>query len=480
MVLAITKAQPSLDFIAPQFNPLLQTGMKLLLPWVTPHWAHLTHIEVAHAERLAQLYSQFQQRQARFLIAFRHPSVNDPFCLAHLLYQSVPQAARQHQIPLKAPIHAHFIYDRGIPLWAGEWMGWLYAQLGGIPIQRGKVDRLGLKTARDFFANGQFPLLAAPEGATNGHGEIISPLEPGIAQMGFWCAEDLAKAERSEQVLIVPVGLQYRYVTPPWSALAQLLTELEAAVGIPTVSSPATETGVPPDLFLKVPESERPLYQRLYRLGEHLLTAMEQFYQRFYHQSLDATAQPAEDDPSISPANSQLSVRLQTLLDTALQVSEQYFGLPPKGSFIDRCRRLEQAGWDWIYREDCSDPQQLSAIERGLADVVAAEASLRMWHMRMVESFVAVTGKYVSEKPTAERFAETTLLLWDLITRIQGQQPHFKRPVLGKQWAQVTVGEPLSVSDRWPHYHANRRNAKQAVADLTQDIQTAFSSMISQ
>ncbi|WP_071599813.1 hypothetical protein [Mastigocladopsis repens] len=44
-----------------------------------------------------------------------------------------------------------------------------------------------------------------------------------------------------------------------------------------------------------------------------------------------------------------------------------------------------------------------------LGDRIAEEANLRMWHMRLVESFVAVTGNYVHEKPTAERFAETTL-----------------------------------------------------------------------
>lgn len=62
-------------------------------------------------------------------------------------------------------------------------------------------------------------MAAAPEGATNGLSEIISPLEPGIAQLGFWCAEDLQKQERSEQVLIVPVGIKYSYVSPPWRAI---------------------------------------------------------------------------------------------------------------------------------------------------------------------------------------------------------------------------------------------------------------------
>lgn len=100
-----------------------------------------------------------------------------------------------------------------------------------------------------------------------------------------------------------------------------------------------------------------------------------------------------------------------------------------------------------------------------------------MWHMRLVESFVAVTGAYVLEKTTADRFAETTLLMWDMITRIRGGNP-FNRPRLGKQWVQMTVGQPLSVSDRWDTYQGSRRGAKQSVADLTQDLQTALEGMI--
>ena len=97
--------------------------------------------------------------------------------------------------------------------------------------------------------------------------------------------------------------------------------------------------------------------------------------------------------------------------------------------------------------------------------------------MRLVESFVSVTGKYILEKPTADRFAETTLLMWDMMTRIKGGNP-FTRPSLGKQRVQMTIGEPISVSDRWDTYSSSRRSAKQAVENLTQDIQTAFESMI--
>jgi hypothetical protein len=113
-------------------------------------------------------------------------------------------------------------------------------------------------------------------------------------------------------------------------------------------------------------------------------------------------------------------------------------------------------------------------VERGLADRIAEEADLRLWHMRLVESFVSVTGHYVIEKPSFERFAETLLLLWEMVTRIKGK-PAFQRPSLGTQSVQITVSAPLSVSDRWDAYKANRR---QAVAQLTQELQLALEKMI--
>jgi len=77
------------------------------------------------------------------------------------------------------------LYERGMPLWAGACLvgcclGWGFHH-------RGKHLTDGLRTARDLLANGKLPMTVAPEGGTNGHSEIVSPLEPGVAQLGF-CA----------------------------------------------------------------------------------------------------------------------------------------------------------------------------------------------------------------------------------------------------------------------------------------------------
>ncbi|MHC5827208.1 MAG: 1-acyl-sn-glycerol-3-phosphate acyltransferase, partial [Nostoc sp.] len=174
---------------------------------------------------------------------------------------------------------------------------------------------------------------AAPEGGTNGLSENISTLEPGIAQLGFWCAEDLQKAGRDQQVLIVPVGIKYSYVDAPWDAIANLLSELEAASGLPVNLSEFA--------------SVESLYPQLLTLAEHLLSLMEEFYTRFYHQKL---ADPKIVAGQIPDRNEALAFRLQALLNTALLISEQYFDLQSKGSLRDRCQRVEQAGWNYIFR----------------------------------------------------------------------------------------------------------------------------------
>ena len=457
----IYQAQPPLEFIPPAFNPAVLKFFHFLLPnlirWQTP----INHIEADNVEVLVDLYRQFQEGKIRFMLAFRHPKTDDPFCLGYLLSQLVPKVARQQGIVLQQPPHAHFIYDRGVPLWAGAHIGWIFSHLGGTPIQRGKADWTGLRSVRDLYANGRFPMAAAPEGATNGLSEIISPLEPGIAQMGFWCAEDLQKAGRAEQVLILPIGIKYSYVDAPWAEIANLLTELEAISGLPVHSEPNVAN------FAS-------LYPRLLTLAEHLLSVMEQFYTKFYHQKLpDVKIKNGE----ITDRNEALAYRLQAVMNVALLISEQYFDVPSKGAWNDRCRRVEQAGWNYIFREEFKDIKSLSPIEKALGDRIADEAYSRMWHMRLVESFVAVSGSYIRENPTADRFADMTVIIWDMLRKIRGTNSS-PRPPLGKQRVKMTIGEPISVSERFPAYKSSRSGAKQAVAELTNDLQQVLEGLI--
>jgi 1-acyl-sn-glycerol-3-phosphate acyltransferase len=482
---SIQHAQPPLKFIPPRFNPfvlrIVQWLLPILLRFRLRRWlpAGISHIEAENVKVLVDLYQKFQAGKIRFLMAFHHPEVEDPLCMFYLINRAVPQAARQQGIRLQYPTPSYFVYERGMTLWAGDWLGWLFSRIGGIPIHRGKhLDWSGMRTARDLFVNGKFPIGIAPEGATNGHSEIISPLEPGVAQLGFWCTESLHKTNRPEQVFIVPIGIRYHYAEPPWSNLDKLLSQMEGDSGLPKEELNVGKLNV--EGFNLQPANLQPLeaslYQRLLRLGEYLLSEMEEFYRRFYHQNLPELT-GMESDASTHP-NQLLLARLQRLLDTALQVAEQYFGLKSQGTVIDRCRRLEEAGWSNIYREDIPDLNTLPLFKRGLADWVAEESERHMRHMRLVESFVAVTSTYVQDKPTAERFAETALLMFDFISRIKERKIP-RRPRLGWRQVRMTVGEPICVSDRWSTYHSSRQAARQSVTHLTQDLQNALEKLIS-
>ncbi|MCW6037961.1 1-acyl-sn-glycerol-3-phosphate acyltransferase, partial [Spirulina subsalsa FACHB-351] len=446
-------------------NPLILRLAHLLLPlflrFRLRRWliGGISRIETSPLNPLLHLYQQFQQGKIRLILAFRHSEVEDPLILIHLFSRAIPRAAKEQKIPLTSPIHSHFIYDRGMTIWGGDWLGWVLSRGGGIPIHRGKpLDRTALKTARNLLINGQFPMTIAPEGATNGHSEKVSPLEPGTAQLAFWAVEDLAKQQRSETVFLLPIGIQYHFINPPWTKISKLIQHLEHNLGLPPLPLIAQ-----PDI----------LYERLLTVAETLLLQMEDFYHRFHHCSIPPLAADSND-----PIPQQLEQRLNYLLDVALTVAEDYFKIEPQGNLIDRCRRLEEVSWNFIYREDIPSWRGISAFQQGLADWVAEEATLQAKHMRLVESFVAVTSDYITkDNITAERMAEIALILFDCVERIRGVKIP-KRPRLGKRWVKITVGEPISASERYGVYKEGRHQAKQAVQDLTAEIQTQLENLI--
>ena len=459
-----------LDFLPPRLDGRVLALSRRLLPWYLRRQCAITSLEVQSLERLVAAMDRFQAGESRLLLAFRHPSVDDPACLAHLIWRDLDQEGRRLGRQWRPRPHFQFLYDRGIPLWAGPRIGWLLQRLGGCSIQRGKLDTVALRTARQLLLDGPYPLAVAPEGATNGHNERLSALEPGAAQLAFWTADDLAKAQRPEAMTVLPIGVQYRFSGNAWPAIEALLCQLERQSGL------ATQPAARPD-----PDA---LYPRLFALAERMLTLMETFYRNSYHRDLPAasatttttaaTAAAAAPAATANPAAAQtanlaLAERLGRLLETALAEVELSLAIEPRGDLASRCRRLEQAAWDRLYL--AAPP---TALERGLADRLAEETAQRLWHMRLVESFVAVSGDYVKERPSQERFADTLLLLWDTQARILGRDPG-TRPRLGPRTALISLGEAIAFSPLLEDYHRDRRRA---VARLTADLQRQLEALI--
>jgi 1-acyl-sn-glycerol-3-phosphate acyltransferase len=441
-------AGSSLAFLPPHLDRRVLAAARLLLPLWLRHGG-IASVQVEGLERLAEAMRAFQAGESRLLLAFRHPSLQDPAVLAHLLWNDLAGHGRFRPRP-----HAQFLYDRGIPLWAGAPVGWLLSRLGGCSIQRGSLDLPALRTARALLLDGPHPLAVAPEGATNGHSEVVSPLEPGVAQLALWTADDLARAGRPEAMVLLPLGLQYRFIRPVWPAIEALLRQLEEEAGLRSLDHRAE-----PEL----------LYRRLLLLAERILSRMEVFYREAYHLPL------APPDPGAA-FHQQISARLAALIDAALRVAEQALAVEPHGDVPTRCRRIEQAGWERLFpaADGSGEAGPPSPLDQGLADRLAEETTQRLWHMRLVESFVAVSGRHVLECPSQERFADTLLILWDTLCRIRGGTPE-RRPWLGPRRALVRIGMPLTMEAWLEPYRRHRRTA---VADLTTELQHRLEGLI--
>ncbi|NJL98595.1 MAG: 1-acyl-sn-glycerol-3-phosphate acyltransferase [Synechococcaceae cyanobacterium SM2_3_2] len=481
---SMTTAQPPLQFIPPAYNPWAYR----LVKWIGPLWLRqrIYPITADGLDTLVDCYQQFEAGHHRFVLAYRHPTNMDPYCLMYTLTQLVPQAAKARGIRLKKAPNSHFLYDRGVHLWLGSLGRWMLPSLGGISIQRGKLDRPALRASRELFLNGEWPLAIAPEGAINGHNRILNPLEPGVAQLSYWCLEDLHKAGRDhEDVVILPIGIRYTYHDDLLPPLQDLLSQLEKDCGLPSLPLPnkLEPDKLEPDKLGPESMREQHLYVRMLRVGDALLATLETFYRAFYPDvDADELATHLEDPrytqgiqlPELAETVKTMRIRLARLLDVALQVAERRLQLKvkgngAKGNLVERRHAVEQAGWDRIFRADIPDLETLSPIERGLADRLAQEADLHLWHMRLAETFTGIIGQTVDLRPPQERLVETTLHLWEVVSRIKGEDPLGRRtPHLGRKSAHLTIGDPISVSSRWPEYQSNRR---QAMSDLLADVQ---------
>jgi hypothetical protein len=187
-----------------------------------------------------------------------------------------------------------------------------------------------LRTLRHLYARGRFPLAIAPEGYTNGHGELVSRLELGCAQTSFWCVEDLLVAGENQQVSIVPIGVRYQYLENPWQKIWQLCRAIERECGYfgdwadrQSENSLSSREWNPAQQL--TPEEEAVLYPKLLRIAEYLLEQMESFYRRF-HTAIQLEEQAAKL-ANLSPIEG-LTLRLQGLMDAVLKMLEGYLQNP--------------------------------------------------------------------------------------------------------------------------------------------------------
>jgi hypothetical protein len=433
-----------------------------LVSWIyTRFLLGVGRFEAHNVDRLVRLYRQQQEGAARMLIAFRHPGTEDPGVMGYLVSAIVAREARHLGMPLRLPPRCHFLYGRDVPEWGGRWLAWFLPNIGGISVFAGKHNSESITTLRRYMADKEHPLTLAPEGQVTYHAERVAALEPGTAQLAFWCMEDLRRQGRTEEVVIVPVCTSYHYAARDWGRLEDIVAAMEAECGLPRLEGLAIAPGRRPPREPDAAAREK-LYVRFLRICRHLLGVAEAFYARFY----GASFPPAQDGEGTRG----LQDRIDALCDTALKAAESFFGVAAKGDFVTRVFAVRYAGLSWIFREDIEDVGKLPPLERALADRIAAEAWLRLRHMELVDILEYIRSDYLRPDSDIDRFVESVLNVRDLVNRLEGGNiSGHVNPF--RKTARIIVNEPIPVQPYWEAYKSNRRKT---VAEVTDVLRGSF------
>ncbi len=413
-----------LKFVAPRLNPLVLHLARTLGPLYVKRVLGLHIHRPEHMDTLLQEYQQFARGSSKLIIVFRHVHVHDAQVLFYMLNNQLPSYARAQKARFPKRPHAHFLYGRGVPVWGGKRLEWLFSRLGGIPVHHRKLDRNGLDVVRTYMLQGQYPIALAPEGQVTYHNQIVHALEPGFAQLSLWAQQDLQQQGLDQDVRILPISQYYQYGNTEQEkrkVLHSLIHELQIETGMDILSGDT------------LPKDVQPI---LSRVGAELFSKIEQFYAQYY-----GIQMPTDGALECS------RLRVEGLVDALLGMQEQHYGIqhPPKG-FTPRIYIVRLAGWNRIFMQEEGSHSLEPQLDSSLNEYLAAEAELYARHLEVVDLLAYLQPEYALESQDTNRHIEFLLNLLDAVNRLEGGTIGQRRHPRTCQ-VSLEVGEALSLSD---------------------------------
>ena len=425
------QAGGGLGFIEPRFIPWVYTFMRLVCPAYLRFGEGISKVETAGIEHLIGGFQRFYGKKARVLVVFRHASLHDAPVMAYLFCRCLPGAARRMGEKLAGRGHAHFLYGRGVLNWAGGGAAFLFPRIAGIPVMNRKNDAWSMRTIRQTLSDGPFPICLAPEGQVTYHNHRLGPIEGGTARLAVWCLEDLERQDRDEEILILPVACHYQYRDQPDLLFDRIIERIVTGAGLPSPSAPSR-------------------YDALIQLTEGLLEKMETFYARFF-----TIEKPGPKEPS-------LRERIERVCRAALRVPENFMQIRPEADLLSRVLTVRQRGWDYLFRSDLPEDDQIAALDRVLMDRIADEAYLHLRHNELVDVLEYVQPEYISPQASLNRLIEYALTLNDVINRLMGGNISSRYSPPGKS-VRIRIGEPIKVRELFPLIPGKRRGRSEGL-----------------
>jgi len=390
-------------FVPPRHNPFLVWLCNATLPRLAPVFGNVYGVEVPDEDfgRLEALGT------GRALLCPNHPTETDPivaFWLSRKLGQSFNYLATRET--LEGP------------------RGWLLNRIGVYSVIRGFPDRESIRMTRRLLAEMDRKVVIFPEGQVYEHNDMLLDFQMGVAQIGFWALEDLAKAGREPALPLAPVAVRYRCRDDPAPAIERALKELEGALGIP-----------------RNPGVRR--YDRLRQIGGRVLSTIE-----------------GEEGLKASDSGD-LSERIRDVRRAALDRVAQAAGTrvnheAPTAEALHQVFN-ELKAWVGVLEEDATEYD-----ERRYRHRLQIAAPLFRELLRL-QNVIVLSGDYVASEPSAERFLE---VLRCLQKEVFGKIRH-RAPLI----ASVRIAPVIRLEERRDAYRENKR---EVVASVTSELQTAI------
>jgi len=486
--------------------------LRLISPVYMKHILLYSHIQIQKIDLLIEYWKKFQDRKVRLIFAFRHPYGDEPQLFAYVFSNLLFHYSHRSENPLIEIPHARFVHGYEVALWGDALIRWVLPRMGAVPIFHSRFDSAGMKVIRHILANDEYPLALAPEGQVSYRSETIPRLETGTARMGFWCAQDLEKENRSEEVIILPLTVYHEYNRKDYKKLEKIVERLEHLCGLhkldsneinSSLQSPlcdnvtlnknrddAIKKMIPPEKWKQKQNGkmmflfETDMVNRLIKIESKLIVMTELYYQESYGYL------PSSD---IGLSNEERQIRWDELLLFALDIAERILGISqikpyshqsdtqepivdhstePREHMINRVYKIRQVGWDRIYADI---PEDASKLQKNVADRRAGEAWYAMRHMEFVDLVYYLDTKYLEgndkNSPSYDRIVETAFNLYDIISRLSGGNFSNRLNTIRKK-AIVYPCNPINLTERLQDYKKNWKSAvNTAMTDLNESFQ---------
>ena len=228
------------EFVPPHRGNLWPWVLERVVGWRLRRQFDITSIEVRGVERLkASLKSG-----DGIIVAPNHCRPSDPAVLG--------------EVTAQAGCHVF-----GMASWnvfkVNAFQTFLVRRLGGFSIYREGMDRAALNCAIKILEDAERPLVVFPEGMISRTNDHLNVLQNGVSLMARAAARKRASTDPAGRVVVHPTAMKYRFDGEIESSVSGVLAEIEARLSWQS-------------------QAQRPLLERVERIGQALLTLKEVEY----------------------------------------------------------------------------------------------------------------------------------------------------------------------------------------------------------